>query len=88
MADGQLAPLQLRLISHDHTPHLRSFTLTSSISHLGELRLQYGLSISAFFVQSFARFMGLAVPIRYTLMGLPLHFSFPEHMYFLLALAR
>jgi hypothetical protein len=43
VADGHLAPPQLRLFSDDH-----SSTLTLSISHLGELRLQYGLSISAF----------------------------------------
>lgn len=48
VANGQITPPQLRLISDDHTPHLRSSTLTLSISHLGELRLQYGLSISAF----------------------------------------
>ena len=39
-----------------------------SISHLGEIRLQYGLSISAF-SRRHARYMGLAAPIRYTLMG-------------------
>ena len=46
VADGQLASPQLRLFSDDH-----SSTLTLSISHLGELRLQYGLSISAFLVR-------------------------------------
>lgn len=68
VVDTTLVPLYLRLISDKHI-HFRSSTLTLSISHLGELRLQYGLSISAF-SHSSARFMGPAVPIRYTLMGL------------------
>jgi hypothetical protein len=42
-----LLPPYLRLISDKHI-HFCSSTLTLSISHLGEIRLQYGLSISAF----------------------------------------
>jgi hypothetical protein len=46
VADATLLPPYLRLISDKHI-YFYSSTLTLSISHLGEPRLQYGLSISA-----------------------------------------
>lgn len=84
VVDTTLVPLYLRLISDKHI-HFRSSTLTLSISHLGELRLQYGLSISAF-SRSHARFMGPSSADQIiTLMGPSVcvfFHPFPEHMYF------
>ncbi len=79
VADGQLAPLNLGYFPLI-TPHLRCL-FRIWVSFVCNMDCRFRLSRS-----NVVRFMALAAPIRYTLMGLPLRFSFPEHMYFLLAL--
>jgi hypothetical protein len=92
-------PFYLRLISDKHIHLAPVSTLTvRCLFHIWVVSLASltvwivdfsGFSRSRTLVARFIYGEGsLAAPIRYTLMGLPLRFSFPEHMYFLLALVR
>ena len=76
VADGQLgSTFQLRLFSNDHTsPQFHADVVYFAfgwVSFVYNMDCRFRLSRSVV-----ARFMGLAAPIRYTLMGLPLRFSF------------